>query len=291
MSTNTSDPARDYDIGSIGTAEDWPERQLPVRRRGIGSNVVVTRSALNTIHTHGRETDEVEVCGVLIGNVFRDGDKPWVHIEACIRGNHAAGKAAQVTFTADTWTHIQDTLEKDFPEMRILGWYHTHPGYGIFLSDMDVFIHKNFFNLPWHTAFVFDPKQNQEGLFVWRAGDLIPENFMVQEDVLAENVPTAMSTQMTAAAAPPGTVMELSARLQTLEQRQRWLLAGLALCAIFSIGWPFAVGQIMPFLKGDFFHITPKSEKQDAAPAAPEKPKGPAKFVAPEYGSIFPSRS
>src|SRR3712207_9565583 len=51
-----------------------------------------------------------------------------VYIEANIRGNFASGRAAQVTFTAKTWQHIQDVLDKDYPDMRILGWYHTHPG-------------------------------------------------------------------------------------------------------------------------------------------------------------------
>ncbi len=192
---------------------------------------------------------------------------------------------AQVTFTAETWTHIQDVLDRDHPDKRILGWYHTHPGYGIFLSDMDVFIHKNFFNLPWHTAFVYDPKQNQQGLFVWRAGDLIPENFMVEEDVLAQNVPADMSTQMTAAAAPPGTVMELSARIQSLEHKQKWLLAGLAICAMLSIGWPLLISAVLPAIKGDFFSpgSTPTEQKQPEAP----HPKGPAKFVAPDYGALF----
>ncbi|HEX8525124.1 MAG TPA: Mov34/MPN/PAD-1 family protein [Tepidisphaeraceae bacterium] len=296
MSAQLTSPV-DYDIGAIGNAEDWPQRELPARRRGNGSNLVVKRSVLNEIHAHGRETSEVEVCGVLIGNVYRDLDnKPFVHIEGCIRGNYAAGKSAQVTFTAETWTHIQDVLDADHPDKRILGWYHTHPGYGIFLSDMDVFIHKNFFNLPWHTAFVYDPKQNQEGLFVWRAGDLIPEDFMVQEDVLAEDVPTAMSTQMTAGAAPPGTMMELTARIQTLEQRQKWLLAGLALCAMLSIGWPILMNAVMPVLRGDLFSFprsnqqqhTDQTDSKDAAPVQPETPKGPAKFVAPEYGALFP---
>ncbi len=31
------------------------------------------------------------------------------------------------------------------PNIDIVGWYHTHPSFGIFLSHHDLFIHQNFF--------------------------------------------------------------------------------------------------------------------------------------------------
>jgi hypothetical protein len=127
---------------------------------------------------------------------------PFVFIEASIRGNFSTGKAAQVTFTGQTWTHIQDVMDKSYPDMRILGWYHTHPGHGIFLSDMDLFIHKHFFNLPWHLAFVFDPQNQEEGLFAWRNANMAIESFVVQKDMpplgqkVARRVPEPYSPQV-----------------------------------------------------------------------------------------------
>ncbi|MCA1557569.1 MAG: hypothetical protein LC731_03400, partial [Acidobacteria bacterium] len=66
---------------------------------------------------------------------------------------------------------------------RIVGWYHTHPRFGIFLSEMDVFIQKNFFSEPWQTAFVLDPVQRTEGFFIWSHGEpkLIDEYWVEQE--------------------------------------------------------------------------------------------------------------
>ena len=78
-------------------------------------------------------------------------------------------------------------MDKDHPDARIVGWYHTHPGFGIFLSGMDLFIQDNFFNLPWQVAFVYDPTSEEEGLFVWHAGKSEPEPFLLQEDTLEEN--------------------------------------------------------------------------------------------------------
>jgi proteasome lid subunit RPN8/RPN11 len=49
----------------------------------------------------------------------------------------------------------------------IVGWYHTHPGFGIFLSGMDQFIHQNFFIQLWHVALVLDPVARRSGFFCW----------------------------------------------------------------------------------------------------------------------------
>src|SRR3954469_4440300 len=176
-------PPVEQDLNSIRDGE-WPDREFPLgpREKPTRRQVIISQSVLNEIHNHGRSAPDVEVCGVLVGNVYQDAMGPFVFAEACIRGNFATGRAAQVTFTAKTWAHIQDVLDRDYPDLRILGWYHTHPGHGIFLSDMDLFIHKNFFSLPWHVAFVFDPKAGEEGLFAWRSGNMAVESFVVKKD-------------------------------------------------------------------------------------------------------------
>ena len=90
-----------------------------------------------------------------------------MHIEACIAGLNAAQAGTHVTFTQDTWEHIYKTKDRDFPEQRIVGWYHSHPGFGVFLSDHDTFIHKNFFSSPTQVAWVYDPHSDEEGCFGW----------------------------------------------------------------------------------------------------------------------------
>jgi hypothetical protein len=48
-----------------------------------------------------------------------------------------------------------------------MGWYHSHPGFGVFLSDHDTFIHKNFFSSALQVAWVYDPHSDEEGCFGW----------------------------------------------------------------------------------------------------------------------------
>jgi proteasome lid subunit RPN8/RPN11 len=188
MSENTT-PTRDpnLDVANIDAGE-LPHRSIE-RLQGTRESrfqVVMKQSVLDEIHSHGKSSPEAEICGVLVGNVYRDSAGPWLYIDHSIRGDSAVNRAAQVTFKAETWTHIQNVMERDHADERIVGWYHTHPGFGIFLSGMDLFIQDNFFNLPWQVAFVYDPSSGEEGAFIWRAGVSEREPFLIQEDTIEE---------------------------------------------------------------------------------------------------------
>jgi proteasome lid subunit RPN8/RPN11 len=132
------------------------------------ANVRISTEVARQIRQHARSNLKNEVCGVLIGD-FEDGA---THVCACIAGANAAQGGAHVTFTQDTWEHIYKIKDRDFPDERIVGWYHSHPGFGIFLSDHDTFIHKNFFSAPEQVAWVFDPHSDEEGCFGWHGGHL-----------------------------------------------------------------------------------------------------------------------
>jgi proteasome lid subunit RPN8/RPN11 len=128
--------------------------------------VVVDSEVVRKIRQHARSCNTTEVCGILIG---QDRDHR-VEVAACIEGENAEGAGAHVTFTQSTWEHIYAVKDKKFPNERIVGWYHSHPGFGIFLSEHDTFIHKNFFSSPGQLAWVFDPHSDEEGCFGWVEG-------------------------------------------------------------------------------------------------------------------------
>jgi len=130
--------------------------------------VTIDSEVVRTIRQHARSSSKTEVCGVLIG---QDRDR-LVQIAACIEGENAEGAGAHVTFTQDTWEHIYAVKDKQYPDERIVGWYHSHPGFGIFLSEHDTFIHKNFFSSPGQIAWVYDPHSDEEGCFGWVDGKI-----------------------------------------------------------------------------------------------------------------------
>jgi proteasome lid subunit RPN8/RPN11 len=125
--------------------------------------VMIEGEVLRQIRQHARSNSKTEVCGVLIGEENSSG----LNITARIAGLNAAQAGTYVTFTQDTWEHIYKIKDKDYPDQRIVGWYHSHPGFGVFLSDHDTFIHKNFFSAPLQVAWVYDPHSDEEGCFGW----------------------------------------------------------------------------------------------------------------------------
>ncbi len=63
---------------------------------------------------------------------------------------------------------------RDLKNARIVGWYHSHPDFGIFLSERDCFIHEHFFSAPGQVAYVVDPVRGLEGMFAWHEGKPAP---------------------------------------------------------------------------------------------------------------------
>lgn len=264
------------DIGDVG-GHDWPWREMGAfaGRREPRFQVVYKQSVQDQIHLHGQGSSEIEVCGVLVGRGFRDANGPYLLVEHAINGNGATSRSTNVTFTAETWAHIHDTMDREYRDKKILGWYHTHPGFGIFLSDMDIFICANFFNLPWQVAFVYDPVSGEEGNFVWRTGRPEPDAVLVEDDVtpLAAAVPLIDKRDMPTSDAPvdiparpimnarqqdgfgapmvthptgielgdrrDAFIVELMERMRRTERRLKFAMVGLIFVIAFVCAWAY----------------------------------------------------
>ena len=102
---------------------------------------------------------------MLVGRWEEDDDGPFVVVSAAIRCDEAAKKSGEVTFTHEAWNKINHEMDTRFVDLKIVGWYHSHPSFGIFLSERDVFIHDHFFSNPGQVALVVDPVNKTEGVF------------------------------------------------------------------------------------------------------------------------------
>lgn len=136
--------------------------------------VHIDPAAYQRMHQHAALSDEVELCGVLVGVVAKDDQGHYLRVDAVIEGEGANMHGAQVTFTHQTWSHINRVMDEQHPGKRIVGWYHTHPGFGVFLSGMDGFIQENFFNQPYQVAIVIETHAKEEGCFAWVEGKPTP---------------------------------------------------------------------------------------------------------------------
>jgi proteasome lid subunit RPN8/RPN11 len=143
-----------------------------------GPELRIQCEVVRRIRQHARDSMKAEVCGVLIGS---EQERATV-VEACIPGVKAVQGGAHVTFTQDTWEHIYAVKDREYPDSRIVGWYHSHPGFGVFLSEHDAFIHKNFFSAPKQVAWVYDPHSDEEGCFGWIGDDLTRLDTIILQD-------------------------------------------------------------------------------------------------------------
>ena len=156
---------------------ELPSRSFPgqvVPGQSIPLRVAIDRASLSNLLGHASEYPDIEVCGVLVGDILKDGSGAWVEVSSVIRGEGARERGSAVTFTNETWNHIHTELDERHPGKKIVGWYHTHPDFGVFLSDMDSFIHTNFFGHPNHIALVRDPVRGLTAIFYRKETEMVP---------------------------------------------------------------------------------------------------------------------
>jgi proteasome lid subunit RPN8/RPN11 len=158
---------------------EWAGQKRPVyrtfpgpRKADVALRIALEREPFAELTAHAKESLDREVCGVLVGDVCEDDEGPFLHIKAIIRGLAAKQGSTHVTYTQETWNQIHEAMETRYPKLQIVGWYHSHPGYGVEFSEMDTFIQKNFFSAPSQVGLVTDPLGGQLGVCI-NAGDRI----------------------------------------------------------------------------------------------------------------------
>jgi proteasome lid subunit RPN8/RPN11 len=145
-------------VGTPAAIQGAIKRAFPGPRGArVPLRVAIDKQAQEDISVHARESPHAEVCGVLVGNVCQDEEGAFTHVTHALRGQGAAEGSTHVTFTQATWTAIHEIMDRDHANRQIVGWYHTHPGFGVEFSDMDTFIQRNFFSGPAQVALVTDP--------------------------------------------------------------------------------------------------------------------------------------
>ena len=225
---------------------DCRPKKIPAGVSLTADRTLILQSVINEIKEHGRSSMNREVCGVLVGDLCWDGSA-YLMIDARIEGKFADHQAGSVTFTSQTWDFIHHELAEKYADRKIVGWYHTHPGFGIFLSNMDAFIHENFFSIKWQPAYVFDPQAETDGFFFWREANLEQGKVTVVPDVPAKDVKPAES--------PKGKISVVITEAEEKEnERQRLRHALTVIFLIFCLG-------LVAASAGMIFHLYKQNQK------------------------------
>ena len=114
---------------------------------------------------------ENEIFGYLIGNILKWKDNFYIVIEDLLflLGAIHSEKytTAQIEGTAGKYEKKFQRLKKarNNPSLRILGWWHSHPDFGCFLSTTDVKTQSYFFPESYQVALVIDPIRDELEFF------------------------------------------------------------------------------------------------------------------------------
>lgn len=166
--------------------ENWKIRLRGEYREG-DLRIFITHQVLTEITEYSKKNLSRELGGVMFGGYHIDEGQPYIIIDGYIAAKLGESRSASFKFTHDAWSEINRIKEERFPEKVMVGWHHTHPSFGLFLSSMDLFIHKEFFDLPWHVAMVVDPCANDSkgnlGFFQWRGTRIVDCGFYVMHPV------------------------------------------------------------------------------------------------------------
>ncbi len=242
-------------------ARDLPTATAPWIRHGTppaeGQPLVLMHQlALLQIVAHSRSNLSCELGGALLGQAYRHKRGVVVEVKAALPAASSDHGPVHFTFSADSWSKLHQDRAAHYPNLDIVGWFHTHPDLGVFYSSDDVVVHSAAFTLPWHVGLVVDPVREEAAFFGWIDGALAPlAGYTELPERQTESVapwrfvPTqvwdhAYESEL-AASQPSRVVLARSGRPRFSARELGLAASGLALLLSFFL----IVGAVLPLLR------------------------------------------
>lgn len=160
--------------GRGGTDPDAP-------RPDTSEQVYISSLALLKMLKHGRAGVPMEVMGLMLGEFIDDFTVKVVDVFSMPQtGNSVSVEAVDPVFQ----TKMLDMLKQTGRPEMVVGWYHSHPGFGCWLSGTDINTQQSFEQLnPRAVGVVVDPIQSVKGKVVIDCFRLInPQSMMMGQE-------------------------------------------------------------------------------------------------------------
>lgn len=152
---NLASALQKQDYLSINLADLWASTKVQI----VYIKPEIVLDIQRQINQPGNEN--IEIGGFLMGNAYMHDQQTYdLTIDRYIDIEGEGQSEFQIGFGTDAWSKLESTMEH--ADKLLLGWFHTHPGHGVFLSRPDRNISSNFFNKPYHVAMEIDPLLRKE---------------------------------------------------------------------------------------------------------------------------------
>lgn len=122
------------------------------------ADLYISEKALKSMLSHcaAHRDERLEVMGFMLGDRYKWNGEFYTKVVDTATTELDA-TSVSVRFARDAFERLFEELEERNENKIIVGWYHSHPGHGCFMSGTDLATQKEMFNKPFHFAAVIDP--------------------------------------------------------------------------------------------------------------------------------------
>lgn len=116
-------------------------------------------------HFQKEAKNKKEALGLLIGTSNEHNGEKYVQITDYITSENNASRV-HVSFDREAFSNL--AAQYNNTKGIIIGWAHSHPSFGCFLSSTDIQTQQDLFSEEFNIAMVVDPNRREEGFFQTR---------------------------------------------------------------------------------------------------------------------------
>lgn len=165
-----------HDWLSADAKERYEER---LKEKGY-FELYVSKQAAEKMVNHAKRFGRLrrEALGFMLGDVCASNKKRFVMVRDIVTGP-LLSSADRVRFDRDSYSELFSELDSSGFDYIIVGWYHSHPGYGCFMSRTDLSTQMSAFKENFHSAIVIDPINKEIEAFRLKGRSCVPLDFSI----------------------------------------------------------------------------------------------------------------
>jgi len=121
-------------------------------------DLYISKTAVEKMLNHTKRFGRLrkEAMGFMLGDICEHEGRRFVMVRDIVTGA-LLSSADRVRFDNESYYELFSELDSSGFDYVIVGWYHSHPGYGCFMSSVDLNTQVTSFHESFHSAIVVDP--------------------------------------------------------------------------------------------------------------------------------------
>jgi 26S proteasome regulatory subunit N11 len=154
---------------------------VQIEEKGLA--LYISKLAEERIRNHAlsKKEEKIEVMGFLLGSVYEDNAGMYVLVRD-VATTDLDATSVSVKFDREGFEKLFESMDDSCFNHIIVGWYHSHPGHGCFLSQTDVETQTKMFSGQYHSALVIDPVDAEIAAFELKGGSVEEKSFAIYWD-------------------------------------------------------------------------------------------------------------